>query len=307
TNKSWEKYFTFAGAIVFIITSISLTNYFLIKPTEFTSTTVKIVQSGIKQKLKWDRNELAQNFQTHIDLSKQGQPADLIVWSETSSPYDLANWEKARLAATSMLTDNFLITGFVHRRNNDVFNAIGIFSKDEIIELYFKNHLVPFGEYVPLKKFIPLKNITNQIYDLSSGDGLKTITLKDLSFSPLICYEGIFSGQVVAKDSNPDFLLILTNDAWYGMSRGPYQHLDEARFRAIEEGKPVIRAGYNGISAVIDSHGRILKSLPLNEKGIIDSQIPALGRETFYSITSYYPTLLFCFALMIMILIRKKK
>ncbi len=282
------------------VMGLMVINTITIRPIKLTDQTVKIVQPGIQQKLKWKPEEVERNFLTHLEFSKQGEKADFIIWSETAVSYDLINATTARTLATSILNENnYLITGFPHADNSGkLFNMVGLFNKSGVIATYAKSHLVPFGEYIPFKKYIPMKTITNQLTDLTPGEGLETITADGFSFSPLICYEGIFSGQVVQKNTNPNFILILTNDAWYGLSRGPYQHLVEAQLRAIEEGKPVIRAGYNGISAVIDSNGRILKSLPLNTSGIIDFKIPDRGYATIYSVTKQIPLFIFCVLLL---------
>jgi apolipoprotein N-acyltransferase len=122
------------------------------------------------------------------------------------------------------------------------------------------------------------------------------------AFAPLICYEAIFPGRVTGEDGRPDWLLNLTNDAWFGTSTGPYQHLHQARVRAVEEGLPLVRAANTGMSAIVDAYGRIRASLPLNTAGVIDNPLPVAIGQTAYS--SYGGISLIVVALMILLLYR---
>src|SRR5690606_35884086 len=143
---------------------------------------------------------------------------------------------------------------------------------------YDKSHLVPFGEYVPLRGLLGLLGLGRFVpssIDFTPGPGPTVIDLEGLpSFSPLVCYEVIFPAAVVPRNARPDWILNITNDGWFGRSSGPYQHLVTAQFRAVEEGLPVVRAAGTGISAVIDGHGRIWHSLALGRSGFIDSDLP---------------------------------
>ena len=147
---------------------------------------------------------------------------------------------------------------------------------------------MPFGEYLPFRGLLNrlgLEKLTPGAVDFTPGPGLRTITIPGLpGFGPLICYEVIFPGRVIAEEQSPEWLLNLTNDGWFGTSPGPYQHLVMTRFRAAEEGLPVIRVSGTGISAVIDPYGRVLNSIGLNKQGVIDTGLPrALGGTTLYA------------------------
>jgi apolipoprotein N-acyltransferase len=149
---------------------------------------------------------------------------------------------------------------------------------------YDKSHLVPFGEYVPLRGILPMQKITPGAIDFSAGPGPRTITLPGLPpFSPLICYEAIFPGAVVDPAHRPAWLLNITDDAWYGFTSGPFQHLAIARLRAIEEGLPLARAGDNGISAMFDPYGRVTARLALDDVGVLDVKLPEPLPPTLYS------------------------
>ncbi|MBV8095190.1 MAG: apolipoprotein N-acyltransferase, partial [Acetobacteraceae bacterium] len=157
-------------------------------------------------------------------------------------------------------------------------------AKGDIVARYDKAHLVPFGEYIPLRELLPFRKITAGGIDFSAGPGPRTITLPGIPpFSPLICYEAIFPGAVVDEENRPAWLLNLTNDAWYGRTAGPFQHLASARTRTVEEGLPMVRVANNGISAVIDSVGRVRTRIDLDMIGYLDVNLPSPGNRTFYS------------------------
>jgi len=143
---------------------------------------------------------------------------------------------------------------------------------------------VPFGEYVPLRGILPMAKIAPSIGDFAAGPGPRTLTLPGLpAVSPLICYEAIFPGAVADPQHRPHWLLNVTNDAWYGQTPGPLQHLASARTRAVEEGLPLMRAANNGISAAVDPYGRVLARLDLNAVGVLDEPLPRDLRPTIYA------------------------
>jgi len=153
-----------------------------------------------------------------------------------------------------------------------------------IAGVFDKFHLVPLGEYVPLRGIIPLEKVTPGMTDFTAGPGPRTLPLPGLPpAGPLICYEVIFGGNIVDRASRPGWLLNATNDAWFGISSGPYQHFASARFRTIEEGLPLVRAANNGISAVVDAHGRTLARLDLGATGILDADLPLALPATPYA------------------------
>jgi apolipoprotein N-acyltransferase len=149
-------------------------------------------------------------------------------------------------------------------------------ARGDIVASYAKAHLVPFGEYVPMRGILPLPRVVTSAGDFSPGPGPRSLALPGLpEVGPLICYESIFpAGVVDPAGTRPKCLLMLTNDGWFGMSAGPYQHLAAARARAVEQGIPVVRSANTGISAVIDSYGRVISRLGLGQKGILDTPLP---------------------------------
>ncbi len=157
-----------------------------------------------------------------------------------------------------------------------VWNSLHAIDGDaRITATYDKFHLVPFGEYVPLRWVIDIPKLTAGRVDFSAGPGPRTLKLDGLpAVSPLICYEAIFSGQVADRTARPGWLLNLTNDGWFGISAGPYQYFANARFRAVEEGLPLVRATNNGMSAVVDGYGRVNARLGLGVAGVLDAPLP---------------------------------
>ena len=182
----------------------------------------------------------------------------------------------------------------------DVFNsAIVLDGRGELLTRYDKIHLVPFGEYLPFKTFlnaIGFEHLTRQRGGFSPGHApRKLMHIPGLPpLSMMICYEVIFPGAARDIDGRPSLLLNLTNDAWFGTTTGPYQHFQQARVRAVEQGVPMIRVANNGITGVVDARGRIRQSLPLNTQGIIDTPLP---HKAFAPIYSRYGDIIF-FALL---------
>ena len=155
-----------------------------------------------------------------------------------------------------------------------------------VLSIYDKVHLVPFGEYLPLQSFLErmgLMQLTRVRGGFLAGDRHRPMAVpRAPSMMPLVCYEIIFPGKAVPRGQRPAWLLNLTNDGWFGASAGPYQHFQQARIRAIEEGLPLVRAANTGISAVVDPLGRVIASLPLGQEGVLDFPLPRAIAATPY-------------------------
>jgi apolipoprotein N-acyltransferase len=252
-------------------------------PTEFSEVKIRIVQPSIKQISKWDPEAFWRNLGRHIQMSqKEGDP-DIIIWSEAAltAPFYYQSVYESLLSVFTR-ENQILITGSVNDNNklsteeyNIYSSLIGLSGSGNLLFEYHKSHLVPFGEYMPLKKYLPLKKLTHGIIDYTAGVR-KSVYLPDidLRLHPLICYESIFSNEVKILNTEADVIINITNDAWYGNSSGPYQHFEISRLRAVENGLPMLRAANNGISAIIDPLGRVIKKLNLNSVDIIDGHLP---------------------------------
>jgi apolipoprotein N-acyltransferase len=229
-------------------------------------------------------------LQDYVAMSQHDRPADtkMVLWGESAVAFFLdRDAAHRRIAATAAPPDGFLIAGADHAQSADViFNSLYVIKPDgDIVGLYDKSHLVPFGEFMPFRSLIPFNKLTEG-GDFSSGPGLVTMEIASLPpFSPLICFEAIFPGHVVARAApRPDWLLNLTNDSWFGTATGPYQHFATARLRSIEEGLPLVRVADTGISAVVDSVGRVMGTIGLDRRGVLDAPLPAPLPPTLFSI-----------------------
>lgn len=264
-------------------------------PTSFVEgVKLRLVQAGISQRDRARPSLWESQLQDYVNLSVQDRPADIthVIWGEAAVPptffLNLSERHRA-IAAAAAPPGGALITGADRAlRNETQFTAIYnsmfvITSEGAITASYDKTHLVPFGEYMPLRWLIPYEKITGGVGDFARGTGLVTLEVPGLpAFTPLICYEAIFSGEVTPQGAaRPRWLLNLTNDAWFGMSAGPYQHYATARLRAVEEGLPLVRVANTGISAVIDGTGRTTAALGLGQRGVLDARLPdALAANT---------------------------
>jgi len=206
-----------------------------------------------------------------------------VVWSETANPYPLERFPDVRADIAAVAPKAGLVIAGVLRTDpptgqpRAVWNSLAAVDPDgRIVGTYDKAHLVPFGEYVPLHRLLPfISKFTPGIMDFSAGPGPQTLHLPGLPpVGPLICYEIIFPGQIVDRADRPQWLLNLTNDGWYGVSAGPYQHFAMARLRAVEEGLPVVRAANTGISGLVDPYGRVLAQSALGAVAVLDVDLP---------------------------------
>lgn len=255
---------------------------------------LRIVQPNISQDHKWRDDRRAANLRKLLALSTApaaDRPSH-IVWPETAAPFFVATDEPGRrIMAAAVPGDGYIITGAMRTTPRSeqpfrIWNSINaVDGAGAVRATYDKFHLVPFGEFVPLRSVLPVAKLTPGSVDFSRGPGPVTLTLPGTPpFSPLICYEVIFPGAVTAQGPRPAWLLNVTNDAWFGISSGPYQHFASARMRAVEEGLPLARAANTGISAVVDPYGRVVALLGLAHEGSLDSRLPVpLAKPTVYA------------------------
>ena len=291
---------TFAAALLSLVAVSGLWEYgeqvFANRPQipDGNSLVVRLVQPNIAQSLKWSKDAAETNLQKYIDLSKGNDShyIDFTVWGETAFPFDLQYDEEHRRKVIKAIPyRGYLITGFLRFEPTDDgyvhYNSFGVINrKGEVAATYDKSHLVPFGEYIPFRRYLPqwVKPIANVVAEFGRGIQYQTIKLKEYpAFAPLICYEVIFSGEILRRENKPKWVVILTNDGWYGVSAGPYQHLVAAKMRAIEEGVSVVRCANTGISAVLTPYGTVRKHLALNTDGAVDVLVkPDEARETLF-------------------------
>ncbi|MEM7620913.1 MAG: apolipoprotein N-acyltransferase [Pseudomonadota bacterium] len=262
---------------------------------------LRLVQPNIPQYKKWDSKYRDWAIQKYLDLSHTnpaGQKDNLssithLIWPEVAWPVLMAQDPESLAKIAGLLPEGkHLITGSLRVETNDqaqrYYNSLIVFDDAaQVTSIYDKKHLVPFGEYLPLQSLleaIGLKQLTRLKGGFTPGSQLRLMNAPGLpDFSPLICYEIVFPNKVIEHDARPKWLLNITNDAWFGATAGPHQHLHQARLRAVEEGLPVIRVANTGISAVISPYGMVSQSLPLESSGVIDTSLPSPLNPTLYA------------------------
>lgn len=252
---------------------------------------VRIVQPSIDQSEKWDTSVRDRIFKTYLDMTvapaaEGKRRPTVIVWPETAVPFLFTDRPDALAALGAALEDGqVLLTGAVRSEGGAgesgearYYNSIvAINDRGEIVGASDKMHLVPFGEYLPFEKLLTrlgMKKIVSTPLSFSEGTERRLLDLPGgVRALPLICYEAIFPGEVGPSVAAADVILNVTNDAWYGDTPGPYQHFRQAQLRAVEYGRPLIRAANNGISAVVGPDGRILDGFALNGVGNLDIEL----------------------------------
>lgn len=263
-----------------------------------TDKTIRLVQPNAPQHQKWNPEYIPIFFRRSITLTEaapEGPKPDLIVWPETAIPTLLRNAGPALEVIADAAQGTPVVAGIQRFVGERLYNTLVYLDESgTVAATYDKHHLVPFGEYVPLGDLasrMGLHGLASREGDgYSAGPGPQVIQLGALGKAlPLICYEAVFPQDASTGQDRADFLLLITNDGWFGEYSGPFQHLAQAQMRAIEQGLPMIRAANTGISAMIDPQGRITRSIPLGQSGFIDVLLPAPLPPTLYSHTGDLP------------------
>lgn len=273
---------------------------------------LRLVQPNILQGQKWDPAEAERIFARQLELTEapkapepilQTGPAEaasdtpgrrLVIWPESSFPFILTQRPDAVASlADALAPGDTLIAGATRMEGEGAaarfFNSIYVIGEDgTILDAQDKLHLVPFGEYLPFQTLLEswgVNQLTNLPGGFSAGASRRVLPAGagGPRFLPLICYEAIFPGEIRRGGERPDFILNVTNDAWYGRTPGPYQHLRQAQLTAVAFGLPLVRAANTGISIVTDSVGRPVAGLALGEGGTVDAALPLAGAPTIYA------------------------
>jgi apolipoprotein N-acyltransferase len=254
---------------------------------------IAIVQGNIDQTKKWDPAYQISTIEKYIQLSRieSTQPPDLIVWPETAMPFYFFNHvplTKMVLKGIQTGAADTLLGSPAYTREADqvrYFNRAFLVRSDGIIaDEYNKAHLVPFGEYVPMKRWLPfLGKMVEHVGDFSTGSVGDTLDWRGHKIGPLICYELIFPSLSRAAVRNGAELLVnITNDAWYGKTGAPYQHFSMAVFRSVETRRALVRSANTGISGFIDPVGRIVSKSPIFEDAVMGEDVPLMQGQTPY-------------------------
>ncbi|RFP85772.1 apolipoprotein N-acyltransferase [Rhodobacteraceae bacterium 63075] len=263
---------------------------------------IRLIQPNAAQREKWDPDLIPLFYERQLGYTRAGDEAsrrpDLVVWPETAIPWLLSRAGPALDQISEAAGPAPVVLGVQRFEGRALHNSLLLIGPDGSQEaLYDKHHLVPFGEYIPYGDALGRFGIAGLAAQAGNGyapgPGPRTIEIGGIGTAlPLICYEAVFPQDVRGAPERPDLLLQITNDAWFGRFSGPYQHLDQARMRAIEQGLPMIRAANTGISALIGPRGEVRASLALGEAGFLDAPLPAPLPPTPYARSGDLPALL---------------
>jgi len=303
TKRRWLP-LALSGAVLVVMASYGAVRLAR-TPTEFVKDVrLRIMQPNLPQDEKFNygaRQKIMNHYLSLSDRATTPQTSGLrdvthLIWPESAFPFFLTRDGDALAQIASLLPEGtILLTGAARyadplpgERRPRAYNSVYAIDHDgSVLSVYDKVHLVPFGEYLPFQSTLErlgFLQLTKVQGGFLAGDRHRIYDLRRAPrFLPLICYEIVFPGAIVPNDDRPGWLLNVTNDAWFGISPGPYQHFQQARARTIEEGLPLVRAANNGISAVIDPLGRIIQQLPLGTEGVLDSQLPRPLAPTVYA------------------------
>ena len=286
-------------------------------PVEEGRPIVRLVQPNAPQHQKWDPKMMPVFYNRQLNYSAapaaNGQRPDLIVWPEVAVPFLLNApttpfWEIAGAAAGSPVA-----LGIRRVQDDRPYNSLVVLDKEGVPgPAHDKYHLVPFGEYLPFSDVMARMGFYGLAVQFRNayapGPGPAVIDFGTAGIGqPLICYEVIFPHEVRRAPERPDFLLQITNDAWFGVLVGPSQHFAQARARSIELGLPLVRVANTGISAVIDGHGRVVARLPQHQPGWLDAYLPPPLAPTLYARTGDIPVLLLLLLSIMVVLIRGRE
>ena len=291
--------------VLAVLMVASLTGYGFSRlqtPVEQTGLTVRLIQPNAIQAQKWDPEFIPLFYQRQLTLSASIGTPDIVIWPEAAIAY-LPDEQPIIRTQITTAAQAPVILGARRRDEGGVYNSLFLLNNNSSIEdVYDKYHLVPFGEYMPLQGLARkwgLKGLAEQMGASNTfGSGPKILEAEGVPpFLPLICYEAIFPQGV--SGPRPEWLVQITNDAWFGARSGPYQHLAQNRVRAIEQGLPLARAANTGISAMVDPLGRITASLPLGVDGYVDAPLAKPLPPTLLARWGQWPVILLVFAFLV--------
>lgn len=287
---------------------------------------LRIMQPNLPQDARFNYSAKPEVMRKYLALSDRAtgpqssgvRDVKLLIWPESAFPFFLTREADAMAQIAELLPKGtVLITGAVRApelpagaKVTRAYNSIYVIDHDgSVLQVYDKLHLVPFGEYLPFQDFMEKLGFV-QLTKVTGGfiPGLRRKPLEVPGaprMLPLICYEAVFPGAIGSRDDRPGWMINLTNDGWFGISTGPYQHLQQSRVRAIEQGLPLVRAANTGVSAVIDPVGRIVARLGLGVEGVLDATLPAAIAPTVYARLGDWPVVVLVAAALIVTIRRR--
>lgn len=266
---------------------------------------VALVQGNIRQELRWAPEQELPTMKKYMALSREHMQDTLMIWPEAAVPQiePLAQAYLINLDILALEKNAAVITGILdYKRNGDAYNGMIVLGKQDnstasyhykTSNRYQKHHLLPIGEFVPFEHWLrdvaPFFDLPNSSFARGQWQQPNLIA-KQLQLLPALCFEIAFPRQIAANfAADTDFLLTVSNDAWFGDSIGPWQHLEIARMRALEFGRPLLRATNNGITAAIGADGQVLGQLPQFQEGVLQLDVPQSSGMTLYSRVGDWP------------------
>jgi apolipoprotein N-acyltransferase len=304
-----------AGSAILIATVLGYGTWRLSQPLpspgEFT---IRLVQPNAEQAAKWDPALAREFLDRLLTLTAEGEPVDLTIWPETAVPYMLEYAPEVAQMVVQASDGKPVALGIQREEGERFYNSLRVLKGTGTESArYDKAHLVPFGEYIPFGDFaydwFGIRAFAAQAGNsYSAGLGSQVLDLGPLGkVLPLICYEAIFPREVNGAPERADWMLQITNDAWFGIWTGPFQHFSQARLRAIEQGLPLVRVANTGVTAVVDARGRVADRLPFGVMERLDSRVPGALPPTPYSRFGDIPILVLLAGLAALAMLRPER
>ncbi len=263
------------------------------------------IQGNIPQSLKWDPDHIQNTLSTYLELTNNEWNQDLIIWPENAIPllYSQAQGFIQQLEGEAKRQETSLITGLPIDKQTSAYPQYynGVISIGQGHGQYFKQKLVPFGEYVPLESLlrglIAFFNLPMSSFSAGSSDQTPLMA-GNIAITPYICYEVVYPDFAAKMARNSGLLITISNDTWFGKSIGPEQHFQMARMRALETGRYLIRDTNDGITALIDDSGKIIETIPRFEKGVLRGTATVMKGNTPFMVTGSWPVMALCLLLL---------
>ena len=306
-NKAVAMKLVFIAILIFIV-NIVYGYAKLNERVDSKEVNVTVVQGNINTTEKWQKGDIFKSFNIYKELtveavensSTYGDKTEVVLWPETAIPIDISknSWILQEYKALAKSLNVTFMTGtFYTDYKNDCYkynSIVAINSDGDIEDIYFKRHLVPFGEVLPFEEFlldnIPIIKELNLVDgDLKAGEELAIIDDSNIKIGCLVCYESVFPRLVreCVKDG-AEVIFIASNDSWFKDSKAVYEHNNNAVLRAIENNRYVVSAANTGISCFIDNKGRIAERLSTLKKGYINSSVEIINDKTLYTMIGEY-------------------
>ena len=276
--------------------------------------TLRLVQPNAEQSEKWEAAKAREFLDRLLAMTAQDTPADLTIWPETAVPYMLEYAPSVADMVVSASDGKPVALGIQREEAGRFYNSLRVLEGEGVeTARYDKAHLVPFGEYIPFGDlaydWFGLRAFAAQAGNTySAGPGPRVLDLGRFGkVLPLICYEAIFPHDVNAAPERADWMLQITNDAWFGIWTGPFQHFAQARLRAVEQGLPLVRVANTGVTAVVDARGRVVEALPFGKMAALNTTIPGALPPTPFSRWGDGPVLLLLAGLALGAMVRRRR